>query len=140
MNRLWRVTVLLLVGFAASGCGFGGEKATGPGIIGTWDGEYVDDFNNLQRLITITIDRQTQDIVTGSYKCTGSATAVCTHPAATGTVNGLITDDRIVARVRADGNSTFTCDYSGVISADAIQGTFSCSDSTDTGTFRVFRS
>jgi hypothetical protein len=129
---------MLLLSVTATGCGFGGGEATGPGITGVWDGEYIDDFNRLQRFVTFTIT-QTRDTVSGRYQCTGTATAVCTHPAAAGDVDGLITGNNFLARVRADGNSALTCDYAGVISGEVIQGTFSCSDSTDTGTFTVFR-
>jgi hypothetical protein len=139
MNRPWCVAALLLVGAVTTGCGFGGEESVGPGITGVWEGEYVDDFNRLQRFISFDI-KQTQDNVSGRYQCQGTSTAVCTHPAAAGDVDGLVTGDRLIARVRADGNSTFTCDYTGVILGTEIQGTFTCSDSTDTGTFQVFRS
>lgn len=92
----------------------------------------------MQRFITFTIN-QREDSIFGRYECTGTNQAVCTHPAASGDVSGLVNGDNFLARVRADGNSTFTCDYTGTISGDVIQGTFSCSDSTDTGTWRVFR-
>jgi hypothetical protein len=131
--------MLFLGGVIATGCGFGEGESTGPGVTGVWDGEYVDDFNSLQRFMTLDI-KQTQDSVSGRYQCTGTSTAVCTHPAAAGAVDGLVTGSNFLARVRADGNSTLTCDYTGVISGEVIQGTFSCSDSTDTGTFTVFRS
>jgi len=139
MSRLGLLAMLFLGGVMATGCGFGEGESTGPGITGVWDGEYVDDFNSLQRFITFTIT-QRQDSVFGRYQCTGSSTAVCTHPAAAGDVTGLVDGNGFVARVRADGNSTFTCDYTGTIAGDVIQGTFQCSDSTDTGTWRVFRS
>lgn len=138
MNRFVFMTMMVIAGLIPSGCGFGGGESTGPGITGVWDGEYFDDFNRLQRFITFTMT-QTRDTVSGRYQCTGTATAVCTHPAVAGDVDGLVSGDDFIARVRADGNSTFTCDYTGTISGGAIQGTFQCSDSTDTGTFRVFR-
>ena len=139
MNCSRFVLVLLVTGVMVAGCGFGGAEGSGPGITGVWDGEYVDDFNSLQRFINFSIN-QTQDSVFGRYACTGTNQAVCTHPAAAGDVSGLVDGENFIARVRADGNSTFTCDYVGKISGDAIAGTFSCSDSTDTGTWRVFRS
>jgi len=139
MKRVIFAGTLLVSVVMATGCGFGGDEGTGPGVTGVWDGEYVDDFNSLQRFINFTIN-QRQDSVLGRYQCQGSNQAVCSHPAASGDVSGLVDGENFIARVRADGNSTFTCDYVGKISGDAIQGTFSCSDSTDTGTWRVFRS
>jgi hypothetical protein len=136
MNRF--VFGALVAGLIVTGCGFGGGESTGPGITGVWDGEYVDDFNRLQRFVTFTI-AQTRDSVSGRYQCAGTPTAVCTHPAAAGDVDGLVSGNSFIARVRADGNSALTCDYTGGISGDVIQGTFSCSDSTDTGTFTVLR-
>jgi hypothetical protein len=133
------VVSLLLAGAVVTGCGFGGDESVGPGITGVWEGEYVDDNNSLQRFVTFAIT-QRDDTISGRYQCIGTNTAVCTHPSAAGEVTGLVSGGNMVARVRADGNSTLTCDYTGAILADTIQGTFSCSDSTDTGTFTVFRS
>src|SRR5262245_37526609 len=115
MNRFVHFYIVMALMAGVAGCGFGGEESTGPGITGVWDGEYVDDFNRLQRIVTFTIT-QTRDSVSGRYQCTGTATAVCTHPAAAGNVNGLVTGNDFIARVRADGNSALTCDYTGTIS------------------------
>jgi hypothetical protein len=131
--------MLLVTAMMAAGCGFGGEEGTGVGITGVWDGEYFDDVNSLQRFMNLSI-KQVQDKVSGRYGCQGSNQAVCTHPAEAGDVDGLVSGSNFVARIRADGNSASTCDYVGTISDGAIQGTFSCTDSTDTGTWRVFRS
>jgi hypothetical protein len=136
MTRSGLITALLLAGSMVAGCGFGGENKTGAGITGTWDGEYVDDTNSLQRFMTLTLT-QRQDTVTGRYECTGTSTAVCVHPANAGDLSGLVTGDNFLGRVRADGNSTLTCDYDGTISGATITGTFTCA--SDTGKWQVFR-